>query len=62
MKKITFPKMSVQHLGVVLLCGSMLTLCASLQARDSRWTEAQANEWYAQQPWPVGANFLPPPP
>ena len=24
-----------------------------------RWTEAQANAWYAQQPWPVGANFLP---
>jgi hypothetical protein len=24
-----------------------------------RWTEAQANAWYARQPWPVGANFLP---
>jgi hypothetical protein len=23
------------------------------------WTEAQASAWYAQQPWPVGANFLP---
>ena len=26
---------------------------------ESRWTEAHANAWYAQQPWPVGANFLP---
>jgi hypothetical protein len=23
------------------------------------WTEAQADAWYATQPWPVGANFLP---
>jgi hypothetical protein len=27
--------------------------------RSDRWTEAQANAWYAQQPWPVGADFLP---
>jgi hypothetical protein len=26
---------------------------------QARWTEAQANAWYARQPWPVGANFLP---
>jgi len=24
-----------------------------------RWSEAQANAWYAAQPWPVGADFLP---
>ena len=29
-------------------------LCA-----QQRWTEEQANAWYAQQPWPVGADFLP---
>jgi hypothetical protein len=29
------------------------------QAPAQRWTEAQANAWYAQQPWPVGADFLP---
>lgn len=28
-------------------------------ARFHRWTEAQANAWYAQQPWPVGANYVP---
>src|SRR6202167_947714 len=27
--------------------------------QSDRWTEAQANAWYAQQPWPVGADFLP---
>ncbi len=39
-----------------------LRCCSSsppaLHAQE-RWTEAQANAWYAQQPWPVGANFLP---
>jgi hypothetical protein len=30
------------------------------QARaQERWTEERANAWYAQQPWPVGADFLP---
>jgi hypothetical protein len=28
-------------------------------AAPQRWTEAQANAWYASQPWPVGANFVP---
>ena len=25
----------------------------------ARWTEQQANDWYARQPWLLGANFLP---
>lgn len=33
------------------------------QAADApapaRWTEARANAWYAQQPWLVGANYIP---
>lgn len=27
--------------------------------QSQRWTEAQANTWYAQQPWLVGANYIP---
>ena len=30
-----------------------------MQAPQDRWTEVKANAWYAAQPWPVGANFLP---
>ncbi len=30
-----------------------------LVAQDHRWTEEQAAKWYAQQPWLVGANFVP---
>jgi hypothetical protein len=26
---------------------------------NSRWSESQANEWYQQQRWLVGSNFLP---
>lgn len=37
----------------------LLASCLLLQAQDGRWTEERANAWYAQQPWPVGANFLP---
>ena len=25
----------------------------------TRWSEEQANTWYAQQPWPVGCNYIP---
>ena len=38
----------------------MLCLSAGAGAQDlPRWSEAQANKWYAQQPWMVGGNFLP---
>jgi hypothetical protein len=26
---------------------------------DPRWPEEKSNAWYAQQPWPVGANYIP---
>ena len=35
------------------------TLTASWQARGQRWSEQKANDWYAQQPWLVGANYIP---
>jgi hypothetical protein len=36
-----------------------LLVCSQFAHAQQRWTEAQANAWYAAQPWPVGANFLP---
>ena len=32
---------------------------ASAQTAPPRWSAAQANAWYAKQPWLVGANFIP---
>ena len=29
------------------------------QGTTARWSEAKANQWYAKQPWLVGANFIP---
>ena len=41
-------------LCVALVC----TLPTCAEARE-RWTKEQANEWYAHQPWLVGANYIP---
>jgi hypothetical protein len=35
-----------------------LSVSASAQS-TARWTETQANAWYAKQPWLVGANYIP---
>ena len=43
-------------LSMVLLSA----ICVPLMAQaPERWTEEKANAWYAQQPWLVGANFIP---
>ncbi len=34
-------------------------LYAAAPPVSGRWTAAQANAWYGQQPWLVGANFVP---
>ena len=36
----------------------LLTGAAVAEAR-AQWTAAQANAWYAKQPWLVGSNFIP---
>lgn len=46
-----------------LLIAFGLAFCFALawrcDAQTSRWTEQKANEWYAQQPWLVGSNYIP---
>ena len=43
---------------VCLLAG--LTLFGQPRHRQQRhWTEAEAEQWYAREAWPVGANFIP---
>lgn len=36
-----------------------LCLGAAGFAQPPRWSEAEANDWYAKQPWLVGANYIP---
>ncbi len=52
---VRLPRLAVIAFTVLL----SLTFHLNAQQAPQRWTEAQASEWYAAQPWPVGANFLP---
>jgi len=36
-----------------------LLFAVSVMAQPPRWTEQQANDWYAPQPWLVGSNYIP---
>jgi hypothetical protein len=38
---------------------SLLLVSSALAQPRARWTEEQANDWYARQPWLVGANYVP---
>jgi hypothetical protein len=49
MKKFLVALALLISLGDALCC----------DAATSRWTEKQANDWYAQQPWLVGSNYIP---
>jgi hypothetical protein len=40
-------------------CVAFGLCCSALSAQSTRWTEAKANAWYLQQPWLVGANYVP---
>lgn len=40
-----------------LICVVVFLITAS--AQTPRWTEQRANDWYAQQPWLVGSNYIP---
>lgn len=42
----------------VLALGGWLMSAAEGQAREV-WTVAEANRWYARQPWLIGANYIP---
>ncbi|ESQ90744.1 hypothetical protein ABAC460_07900 [Asticcacaulis sp. AC460] len=36
-----------------------LLLCPTLAQARPQWTPAQANTWYASEPWRAGANYIP---
>jgi hypothetical protein len=50
------------RLRSILMTLPLLTaqlLSAATPGATGRWTPAQANAWYAAQPWLVGANYVP---
>jgi hypothetical protein len=46
-------------LSILLYCFMAGTSRAQTRPTTTRWTTEQANAWYAQQPWLVGANYIP---
>jgi hypothetical protein len=59
MPRMGFRGVRSSHRNMIWMCGLLLSTCVSLQSQEMRWTEDKANQWYGQQAWPVGANFLP---
>lgn len=49
---------SIRSTALAAIGGCMLLAAPAADARD-RWTEAEARDWYARQPWMVGANYIP---
>ena len=43
----------------LLLLIALAFLCAATKAQGVRWTEKEAADWYAKQPWLVGSNYIP---
>jgi hypothetical protein len=43
-------------LSVIL---ALVAAVSGAQTVPTRWSEKKANDWYSQQPWLVGANFIP---
>jgi len=52
MKKLKYKLITSIVLAIALLS-------TSVHAQTPRWSEQKANEWYAQQPWLVGSNYIP---
>jgi len=50
------PKFTVAILHS-LIC--VLAFLITASAQTPRWTEQRANDWYAQQPWLIGSNYIP---
>ena len=46
---------------IILVCSDVLSQGLQSSNNDCkfRWSEEKANEWYEQQSWPVGFNYIP---
>ena len=53
--------MTIKNILLSLLAAAALTGCCGKAEETSsgRWSEEKANEWWAQQEWPVGCNYVP---
>lgn len=49
----------IRLLFLVALNVAAIAVPRAAEAIPGRWSEERANAWYAAQPWPVGANYVP---
>jgi len=49
-------QMRIWRLAVIVF---LVVVGVATARADGRWSEAKAQAWYAQQPWLVGANYIP---
>jgi hypothetical protein len=50
---------SVSTLTVALVAAAMPVCARPQDSLSDRWSAQKANDWYAKQPWLVGADFIP---
>src|SRR5579883_2270125 len=55
---IRFSANIMRPAAILLWLAFSLSSAAAVTARPHHWTEAEANDWYAKQPWMVGVNFI----
>ncbi len=48
-----------KHVSIILISILLLISCSDKSEEGKRWSQEKANEWYAEQPWLVGSNFIP---
>ncbi len=53
--------MSMKMMMLISLALLVVTGCTTIKTAgiDRQWSESEAKEWYEQEPWLVGCNFLP---
>lgn len=51
--------MSLIRKTAQLIVGIVFLSIAAVAAPSVKWTDQEANDWYAKQPWLVGSNFNP---
>jgi hypothetical protein len=49
-----------KFLQALVMAGCLASVTQAAREKSvSRWSESQANDWYAHQPWLVGSNYIP---
>ena len=49
----------MKKIALMVLAGIVLSACMSENEPKGQWSVEKANEWYSQQEWPVGCNYVP---